>query len=178
MISETNLSHVIQHVRNDVPQFLAQPNNSSKRFCDPQDETEERARMPALARFVFDLTGATIQNFQQLPAKNYASWLFAASIGQTSIYLDERQMISWHQQTKVPVRSQQIRSIVHELGHLQFSLRLLTGQTGTFVSPSYPVEEEKAWVYGIFFLGLLVGDYSFHCRHAPYHCDDAPKLRL
>ena len=164
MISEADFNQVMQHVRLEAQEFLRQPNNSSKKFCDPQQGTDERAKLPALARFVFDLTGATIQSFNALPAREYASWLFAISDVTTAIYLDEGQMHNWHQRTGMPVEVQKVRSIVHEVGHLQFSVRLLTCPPNQFVPPSYPEEEEKAWVYAMTFLGVVMGDYSRSCR--------------
>src|SRR2546425_545676 len=115
MIDARDLQTVVEHASTAAQEFLRQPNNSSKKFCDTTEPSDANARIPALARFVYNLTGATIQNLKKLPAPNYASWLFMVSHSHISIYLDQRQMIAWYEQLGMPVDIQQIRSIVHEL---------------------------------------------------------------
>ena len=178
MIQAPNLDTISQQAHADAKAFLTQPEVSSKKFCDISLAADEKARIPSLALFVANLTGATIQNFKTLPAPNYGSWLFASSDDNASIYLDQRQMQAWFQQTGMPLDIQQIRSILHELGHLQINLRLMQGASGTFVDPSYPQEEEMAWVYAMLFSGLILGDYALSTRQSPHNCDDAPKVRL
>ena len=178
MINPETLQQISQQALEDFQVFLKQPNNSSKSFCETSIEAD-RSRIPSLALFIVNLTGATIQNFRSLPAPNYGSWLFTTSAGNSSIYLDQRQMTVWHQETGMPLDIQQLRSIVHELGHLRMNLRLAAGKSGHgFVEPSYPEEEEAAWIYAMLFIGLILGDYSFNSRKPPDDCDDVPKLRL
>lgn len=178
MIDPTQRNLIANQAHEDAIAFLSQPNVNSKRFCDPQTQAEEHARLPALSLFVTNLTGATVVPFKKLPHPNFASWLFSVSESDMAIYLDQRQMLVWQQQTGSDVQTQQIRSILHELGHLRLAPRLMEGPTATFAPHATANEEENAWAYAMIFLALVLGDYCLNARQHPHNCDDTPKVRL
>ncbi len=142
MISLHALQVIAAQALSDAKSFLTEY-TTSRRFCSPQNDAEHNARIPDLKRFVYDLTGATIHNYK-LPYPNYASWLFAVNVGNTAIYLDQQQMISWMEQTGMPCDVQQIRSIIHELGHILLHHRLLECPANQFVNSSYPEDTENS----------------------------------
>ncbi|HEY0552240.1 MAG TPA: hypothetical protein VGF13_21750 [Verrucomicrobiae bacterium] len=178
MIDPADRTRIVQQAYEDAVAFLSQPNVNSKRFCDPQTKAEEHARLPALNLFVANLTGATVVPFKKLPHPNFASWLFSVAPENMAIYLDQRQMVVWQQQTGATVQTQQIRSIAHELGHLRLAPRLQNGPLATFAPHATANEEENAWVYAMMFLALVLGDYCFSARQHPHNCDDTPKVQI
>lgn len=121
----------------------------------------------------------------EISEQGFASWLVisgdkAEGSDRYSIALDNGPMMSWTAQTGMPLATQKIRSILHEIGHLHFSLKTHDPNTVPFIGVVQPIEEEKAWVFAMTFLGVLLGDYSFSSRDvvAGNGVDDSPSIIL
>lgn len=115
-----------------------------------------------------------------LPQSGYCSWLFRTSDKGFSIGICYSQMVDWLIEDAMPVPTQTIRAILHELGHKRVSL-IATGEANkSDIGPITNVpkeEEEKAWVYAVTFLGIMLGDYA-KARKDAEGFDDSPKVFL
>ena len=131
---------------------------------------------------------AEYPDMPSLPKPQFASWLYISSSktkdrpirGSTgaTIGLDSRVIKEWFKETAVPVNCQLIRTLLHEFGHWRVSPNLVErpNYRDGFSADASPEEEEKAWVFAIIFLSILVGDYALESRKSPQDKDDVPKL--
>lgn len=159
----------------------------STRYLPPRDFFAQDTHMDfelTIARlklFVLKQTACRIiPDFDLLPVKNFASWLARTKDGKGAIFLFARQMMNWEQTSRMPQRVQKIRSIIHELGHIRLTPKLLiSAKPGEITIPASPEEERVAWVYCLNFLAVILGEYSLNSRiQTPIGIDDAPKLFL
>lgn len=115
------------------------------------------------------------------PCSGYASWLTVSNeTPKGAIQLFVKPMIVWHEQTRIPQGVQKIKTILHELGHVCMTPRLLQrtpNAGGPYDLRATEEEEEIAWVYAIAFLGVLVGDYSRQMQ-SKFLTDDTPRVYL
>ena len=120
----------------------------------------------ALANFVTDVSGTQI-GLMEFDPEGFASWLYADDFG-LNIVLDPRQMQIWAQQNALPIHTQRLRCVIHELGHIFLSNIVPSAQPPTkygIQAQSVPErEEEKAWAFTFMFLAVLLGDYSYRRR--------------
>jgi hypothetical protein len=111
-------------------------------------------------------------------ASGFGSWLMKTGDGEGGITIYRKQLAIWYTQTKLPLHVQQIRCIVHELGHIKLSPHLLKGTVRSQNAPhATPLEEEFAWLFTCVFLGAFLGDYSRQIRLGSL-LDDAPRKYL
>ena len=143
-----------------------------------------------LILFCADYAELEVQTFAALPRPNFASWLMKLSSTRAGIALAISQMRQWEwmpdaqtvfQSRGIPLPTQKIRSLIHEVGHHHISdlcgLRRTTPEEEVGLSRSADGrEEELAWVYTFVFLSILLGDYSFLSRQGQPELDDVPKI--
>lgn len=160
--------------------FFLEKIATSEAFFDQSAWPQSLYKSPQViqvCQFAIKLHQLRTIDVEYLPQERFASWLYRSSPDSYSIGLCSRQMITWQEQTGMPVVAQAIRSVIHELGHYKLSPRLLLRPSrGPFSISATPEEEEKAWVYTFIILGILLGDYSYNRRKDPDESDDAPKV--
>lgn len=113
--------------------------------------------------------------FAKLPKEGFASWLM--SIPQIRIAVADMQLAEWEQSRRGPVADvQKARTIIHEVGHARVQPALTAGATDQrgFVPSCRPEDEERAWVYAMSIMAIVLGDYAKMARRRLG--DDTPSV--
>ena len=163
-------------IRNYLPEELLQDRDlpDIAQLDDPT-KFSQRAMVSAISDFVEDVSGALVTNVVSLHCPEFASWLVGEPNG-FSIALSERQIVAWLQQNGMPNDLQQIRTTLHELGHIYLGHVSNANHRG-YVASVNPAHEEEAWFFSFAFSGILLGNYAVSCR-SKRNCDRSPAVRV
>jgi len=190
--NQSNFSLVCNKAHEDATEFHDNYlSGTTREFFDREPRLIKRA-VSDVIKFCTLHAALSVQTVLVLPRPNFASWLIKLSPTQGGIAMAENQMRQWewmppdgnpYHAKGIPVPTQKIRSMIHELGHHVISdlcglnSTIRTGvPAGQPVAPSVPHEEELAWVYAFTFLGILLGDYALESRSGLLDMDDLPRV--
>jgi hypothetical protein len=180
MVRALKLQEVAKLVHRDFRRLRRLPRfRSSSEFFKRTDSWRDNARVTLLAEFL-QLNGCQLYILEdfKLPGRDFASWLFTLSGDTMRIVVDQKRLRQWARVSRLPLDVQKVRSILHELGHLQLSDTLKKGRKNRFTRSATAFEEERAWIYSMLFLALLMGDYARYNRTPPRFADDTPRLLI